>query len=91
MCSRVVHRIQKQHHTTEEAAQTKDFTTRLLQLRHSGSLDWDLVNRHRSAAKAEALRFNYKRGCAATWQAGGASSRRSHMYVMIMMITHILL
>lgn len=83
MCSRVVHRIQKQHHTAEEAAQTKDFTARLLQLRHSGSLDRDSVPRHRSAAKAEALRFIRTRGCTATWQAGGASSRRSHTYVMI--------
>lgn len=83
MCTRVVRRIQKQHHTTEEAAQTKDFTTRLLQLRHLGSLDLDSVLRHRSAARAEALSFTCTKGCTATWQAGGASSRRSHTYVMI--------
>lgn len=55
MCSGVVHRMQKQHHANEKTAQTKDFTMRLLELRHLGSLDLDLVPRHRFAAWAEAL------------------------------------
>lgn len=50
MYSRVVHQIQKQHHANEKTAQTKDFTTGLLQLRRLGSLDLDLVPSHSFAA-----------------------------------------
>lgn len=45
------------HHTAEDTARTKDFTMRLLQIRHLGSLDPDSVPSHRSAARAGALRF----------------------------------